>query len=463
MFASLCILGRQPGLGLAELESLFGANLIQPVGDNAALLDITSSKVPFSRLGGTVKLCKVLEVLETTDWARICSSLEETVLQQIEDMPKGKIKLGLSLYGYDLPVKQISAAGLTIKKALKTAGRSARVTPNTAVALNSAQVLHNQLTGRLGMELVVVRENDRSFIAQTIAEQDIASYTLRDRGRPKRDARVGMLPPKLAQIITNLALGTVPCSPANEQSPLHRDHSRHSAVSGAPILTQRTARTSCSVSRPFLAEYPSTAPRNTSGSPVTRPKTGDKGQKTTKPLVLLDPFCGTGVILQEATISGFDTYGTDVDARMIEYTEANLQWLQKTYNLKPIAYNLIRGDATSYHWTEPFDAVATETYLGRPFTSSPDQKTLSATVNDCNTIIKKFLQNIAGQIKPGLRLCLAVPAWRIEDGFIHLPLLDSLTDMGYTRLSFVHADNKDLIYYREGQIVARELIVLKRT
>ena len=122
----------------------------------------------------------------------------------------------------------------------------------------------------------------------------------------------------------------------------------------------------------------------------------------------------------------------------------------------------MQGDATSFRWTEPFDVVATETYLGRPFTTPPDDKTLSATVNDCNVIIKKFLGNLANQTKSDTRLCLAVPAWHVNDNFIHLPLLDSLTDMGYTRLSFVHADNKDLIYYREGQIVARELIVLIR-
>jgi len=450
MFASLCILGRQPSIGLAELESIFGANSVQPFGENASLLDVAPSNVNFSHLGGTVKLCKVLTELNAVDWNKICSSLEEIVISQITDLPKGKIKLGLSLYGFDVPVKQIGAASLSIKKALKTTGRSARIIPNTTSALNSAQVLHNHLTGRLGMELVVVRDDNRTILAQTVAEQDIASYTLRDRGRPKRDARVGMLPPKLAQIILNLALGTVPCSPANEQSPLLRDHYRHPAVSGAPILTQRTTRTSCSVSRPFLAEYPSTAPRNTDDS-NHRPA-----------LTVLDPFCGTGVLLQEAMLMGYNTYGTDIDSRMIEYTEANLSWLQAQSSKLKAQSNLFVGDATSYHWTEPFDVVATETYLGRPFTGSPDQKILVDTINDCNTIIKKFLGNVAKQTKTGFRMSLAVPAWHINGNFKHLPLLDSLTDMGYTRLSFVHTSNDKLIYYREGQIVGRELIVLVR-
>jgi hypothetical protein len=46
---SLCILGRQPALGLAELESLYGANRVQPL-NSAALLDIATKDINFKRL-----------------------------------------------------------------------------------------------------------------------------------------------------------------------------------------------------------------------------------------------------------------------------------------------------------------------------------------------------------------------------------------------------------------------------
>jgi hypothetical protein len=100
--------------------------------------------------------------------------------------------------------------------------------------------------------------------------------------------------------------------------------------------------------------------------------------------------------------------------------------------------------------------------LGKPLSSLPSQKILEQIQSECNEIHKKFLINIGQQIKPGTRLCLAVPAWKTKSGFLHLPVLDHLTDMGYTRLSFVHAKNGDLIYHREGQVVARELVVLEK-
>ncbi len=231
-------------------------------------------------------------------------------------------------------------------------------------------------------------------------EQDIDAYAARDQARPKRDARVGMLPPKLAQIIINLA--------AKDTNPLHGSY-------------------------------------------------------------VLDPFCGTGVIMQEASLMGFEVYGSDIDKRMVEYTDENLLWLLNLPE-NPITpfgedkryYRLETGDATSHTWSPEPGFIAAETYLGRPFSALPVMAVLTEVMQDVNTIHRKFLQNVARQTKPGFRMCVAVPAWKTKTGFKHLPVLDQLTDLGYNRLSFVHASNRELIYRRPEQIVARELVVLIR-
>lgn len=420
MTQTVCILGRQPALGLAELESLYGADKIRPISTLAALIDVNPPMIDFSRLGGTVKFCKVLTTLDTTSWPQVQKFLEKNVAPHAANMPEGKMKLGLSLYGLNVNVNHINATGLSIKKVVKATGRSIRVVPNKEHALNSAQVLHNQLTSALGWELVFIRDGDKTIVAQNIAEQDIEAYSRRDQGRPMRDARVGMLPPKLAQIIINLASGKVD------------ERGEWSGESG-----ETKATLNCG------------APH----SPLLTP--------AGRPVVVLDPFCGTGVLLQEAMLMGYQAYGTDLEPRMIDYSRTNLEWLKSGHRLSASDYQLAPGDATDFRWT-PFDIVACETYLGRPFSTLPSPGDLDKTIQDCNVIHRKFLQNILGQAKPGTRLCLAVPAWKTPHGFKHLPTLDSLTDMGYNRLSLVHASREDLIYHREGQIVARELVILQK-
>ncbi len=387
-------------MGMAELESLFGADAVQPLGSQAALLDVLPAQVPFAFLGGTVKFCKVLTTLDTIKWSDIQKFLENAVPDHASSLPEGKLKLGLSVYGLSAGAKQLMATGLELKKALKVTGRSARLVPNQEPALSSAQVLHNQLTAKLGWELVFVSDGKRTVVAQTIAVQDIDAYTLRDRGRPKRDARVGMLPPKLAQTIINLA-------------------------------TSKAIPPSCGPN--------------------------DLIDKT-----ILDPFCGTGVILQEALVMGYSAYGSDLDAKMIDYSSINIHWLRSKYSRMMGVLSLETGDATTHTWKDKYDYIASEVYLGRPFTSPPPDKILQETVQDAQTITKKFLQNLATQTKPGFRGCIAIPAWKTYNGFIHLPLLDNLKELGYNRVRFVHASQEDLIYHREGQIVARELVVLTR-
>lgn len=381
-------------MGRAEVESLLGSNKVRPIGSQASLLDIDPKDLDFSRLGSMVKFCKVLTILDTNNWNDIEKFLVESTPEHFSYLPEGKLKIGLSAYELKVTPRQLLATGLKIKKAGKEHGRSIRLIPNKESSLNSATVLYNGLTRRLGWELVFIRDNDKTIIAQSIAVQDIDAYRKRDRERPYRDAKVGMLPPKLAQIIVNLAVG-------------NRNLEQNMSV--------------------------------------------------------LDPFCGTGVVLQEANLMGFSNlYGTDIDARMIEYTLKNLDWLKRSFGASH-TLDLKVGDAAAAKWTKPFDIVACEAYLGKPLSSLPSPQLLDKLAAECDYIIGRFLMNLQGQTSPGFRLCIAVPAWKKQTGFIHLPTLDKLAKLGYNRVSFVHAGSKDLIYHRPGQIVGRELVVLQRT
>lgn len=452
---SIVILGRQPALGLAELESLYGAEHVTPLGGHVARIGLMPCSVDFARLGGATKLCKVLTVLDTTNWKEIEKFLLQVAPEHSRRMPEGKMHLGLSYLGSGMSTKQLLATGLSIKKATnKATGRTVRLVPNQTAELSTAQVIHNKLASDNGWELVFVPSGQQIIVAQTVFVQDIDSYTVRDRVRPKRDARVGMLPPKLAQIIINLAVGP--------------------------------------------KEFTEISPE-LSGDICLQPEDNAKMRAARSQYRVLDPFCGTGVVLQEALLMGYQAYGTDVIARMVDYTRANLEWLQDRYKLPGAHYDLNIGDATSYQWQSPISVVASETYLGRPFTSQPSAEVLAQTASDCNLIIKKFLQNIHPQLAPGTRLCLAIPAWltsqsgphatRLDEAQVttprfaksrggvfgsaekrpmaaryvwRLPLIDHLGEIGYNRISFEHAGNDQLLYYREDQIVARQLLVLTR-
>ncbi|NBU33335.1 hypothetical protein EB118_01280 [bacterium] len=390
---SLLTLGRQPKLGIAELESLFGAEAVTPFGAQAVFLDVEPEHVPFARLGGSTRLCSKLAQLPSPNWPDIRDYIAKSIPEQEHYVPEGKLTIGLSVIGVKTSIKDIERCLLTAKKAVKALGRSVRIVPNKQLELNAAQIIHNGLTNTNGWELVVISDGQNAWLSQTVNVQDIEGYAARDQARPYRDARVGMLPPKLAQTIINL---------------------------GASSL------------------------------------------QPTKQL-LLDPFCGTGVVLQEASLMGFDVYGTDINPRMVEYTIGNLHWLREKFDVAGEYVRIELGDATKHGWQQPINVVACETYLGQPLMSLPNSEHLSKIIYETNLINHNFIKNLAPQLKSGTRICLAVPAWRGKHEFLHLPMLDHLTELGYNRVKFVHASNSDLIYHRENQVVARELIVLVKS
>jgi tRNA (guanine10-N2)-dimethyltransferase len=174
---------------------------------------------------------------------------------------------------------------------------------------------------------------------------------------------------------------------------------------------------------------------------------------------VLDPFCGTGVVLQEAALMFAEVYGTDVSERMVRFTRDNLNWLEDAYNIKFGAY-YETANATTHTWQQPIDSVVCEVYLGQPMTVLPALPKLDAIIKECNNIATAFLKNLRPQLKPGTRCCIAVPSWFNGRTFLHLKVVDDLEKMGYNRVSFRQAANENLIYHREDQIVARELLVI---
>ena len=382
----IAILGRQPALGVAELEQLYGASSVRWFSDSSAIVD--SPKFDFNRLGGTQKAGRVVAEL-SGDWRKVSMRIVREYTLAWADH-QGKITLGLSAYGFTATAREVQKTGIILKSKLKEKGVSLRLVPNAEPALNTATSHHNKLgLSDNHVELLVVRAgNGKVVVAESVGAQNITDLASRDQARPRTDSFVGMLPPKLARMMVNLT----------------------GVASGR----------------------------------------------------LLDPFCGTGVLLQEAALLGFDVYGTDLSEKMVRYSTENLDWLTNRYSLDSKVV-IEQGDAMTHAWVGSLDAIATETYLGQPFSAPPSPAKLTEVRGNCNHIISEFLKNIAPQLDDGTPLCVAVPAWRDTMGnFTHLPLVKNLGKLGYKQIELQHVTAEQLLYYREDQVVARELLLLTK-
>ena len=390
----VAIAGRQPLISLAEIQALYD-KAARLVGKKLVFFKIDEDdgkniSPDINRLGGSLKLGRFFD----TDFSKLAKFLATA-------HPEGKITLGISDLSKQKKSGLAKQKSMELKRNLAKMGRSVRVITSNEPEISSATAHHNQLGEKAGcFEIFLI---DRE-IYLSLGTQNITAYTERDQARPARDAKVGMLPPKLAQILINL------CGKLPEEARV------------------------------------------------------------------LDPFCGTGVVLQEAAIMGYVPYGTDLNERMVEYSKKNLSWLfnernRKRFKILPdliqkkdqILNAISMGDATNFTWEGEIDAVVFEGYLGTPMSKPPVDIKFKTEKAKCKEIAMGFLKNITPQIKSGTPIVMALPAWLRENGkYAGLNILDEIQEMGYNFEKFQDLSQSDLLYYREGQIVAREIIVIRK-
>lgn len=404
MSSYAAFLGHQPHISLAELSAaLPGMTPERKAG--AALVFSSHDELDQDMLhqwGGTWLLAKQLHRAKEMNADDVLKILAKE-LQGV----RGKVTFGLRAEGVSPNVlRDLYRRG---KDTVKKAGKSVRYVGTERKAAATA-LLRDEglLTGKGGAELVLLQDKDFFWLGKTIAAQDPDAYTERDMEKPVRDTRVGLLPPKLAQVMLNLG--------------------------------QWLARSSL--------------------------KTHDSRLKT---LHVFDPFCGTGVIPLEALLRGWPVLASDASLKAVNGCQKNIEWLRKTKDIlkSKIPSTVWKQDATApFALKETPDVVVTETTLGPGLTDRPTTRDAQSLCSEAEKLEAAFLQNLA-QTLPGVPAAVMFPAWYLRTGPIFLQRIWGVVEkLGFTPVLPPHVQpsvpgRTSLLYRRPDQVVGREIVLLR--
>jgi len=198
------ILGSNSSIAFAEIFWASGGNpgLITAFGREAAIIaDEALGQSAPRMLGGIPKSGVIIGEAPRLDAPGIAAILGEHIREG------QKFHFGLSFYriaGSGISRQKLKALGLEIKKLLKERGASVRLVESQSGNLSSVDVVKNKLIDK-GVELCLFAVGGTFLIGKTLAVQPFEEYSERDYGRPGRNAKRGMLPPKLARTMINLA------------------------------------------------------------------------------------------------------------------------------------------------------------------------------------------------------------------------------------------------------------------
>ena len=401
-------LGNHPSISCAELSATIpDFQLKKLLGNSIAVFEsaLPLSSKDLKKWGGVFLLAEQSETK-----ARSTDDIVHVLVKEVEGL-HGKVTFSLRAFGIARPT--LHTLYRECKKALKKVGKPARYIgterkpPVSALLLDSGVI-----DGKHGRELVVLADEEKDFfwVGVSVAVQNPHHYTKLDMEKPVRDTRVGLLPPKLAQILLNLGLW----------------------------MTSTTK---------------------------------DKKQETRNKLTIFDPFCGTGVIPMEALLRGWNVHASDVSLKAVHGCEKNIEWIRKEWKIlkRDAESRVSKQDAT-----KPFDAalrehtnvIVTETTLGPALSNRPTVRDAVKIRTECDATELAFLKNAAATM-PGVPIVATWPVWYVSTGPVFLEKVwKQLGDLGYKAVlpPAIRTDNPgrtSLLYRRAEQIVGREIVLLR--
>ncbi|MBN1325972.1 methyltransferase domain-containing protein [Candidatus Falkowbacteria bacterium] len=388
------ILGKNPILSKAEIEAVFALQDIRfKITDYSNNILIIETEKEFdvnwlnNRLGGTVKIGKILGKVETLE------NFEDKFFNLVK-FGEGKVYFGFSLYnlGLKTPLKQLSRklepVAMEIKRKLREEKNiNSRWVTSRDLELSSVIVKKNKLLEN-GAEICFFAKDSEIIIGQTLAVQLFEEFGARDYARPSRDDVSGMLPPKLARMMVNLA-------------------------------------------------------------------------QVKQDALLLDPFCGSGTILQEALLLGYkNIIGCDISNKAVSDTEKNIQWLASKYNLNIEHVEIFKHDVKSINKKiepESIDAIITEPYLGPAIKGSEGNKQIDLIIKELDNLYLAAFNQFKIILKTGGKIIIVFPIFQIRNQSKRLAAFEKIKEMGFKVLN-----TDDLIYWRPKQFIWRDIIIFEK-
>lgn len=188
------ILGREPELSFAELVSLFGTGVIRLGSFAFFSCDEEVVKKEVQCLGGTIKIGEIIgRDINKNELSLFCAEhIKKFVIEG------KKLRVGIDSF-----VPSLSKVVFRVKDILKEEWASIRVVQHENWRIKTATTIHEKLITQ-GVELIIIPDKNGFCVAETTWIQDIEAYSERDINRD-RSMIVGMMPPKLAQMMINFA------------------------------------------------------------------------------------------------------------------------------------------------------------------------------------------------------------------------------------------------------------------
>lgn len=175
--------------------------------------------------------------------------------------------------------------------------------------------------------------------------------------------------------------------------------------------------------------------------------------------IILDPFCGSGTVVQEALLLGYHKiYASDISDKAVKDTETNLKWLKRNSKIAIDGVNVFKCDVKELtKKVGQVDAIVTEPYLGPPLRGGEGILFLEKLIDELSLLYLAAFSQFVKILKSGGMVVFIFPSFKFDREVIDVPILDEIKELGFSQVN-----KQTLLYGRSGQKVWRRIYIFKK-
>jgi tRNA G10 N-methylase Trm11 len=179
---------------------------------------------------------------------------------------------------------------------------------------------------------------------------------------------------------------------------------------------------------------------------------------------LLDPFCGSGTILMEATFMGYENLiGSDLSKKAISDTKKNLEWSKDKFKITDYKLQTFTCDAAKLDKkieANSVDAIITEPSLGNPLRGRENEKFLQKQADELAELYINSFKTFYKLLKKDGVVVFIIPSFRYKDEWVEINCIDKIKKIDFEPIPF--EKSLSLQYWRTKQHLARNIWRFKK-
>lgn len=180
--------------------------------------------------------------------------------------------------------------------------------------------------------------------------------------------------------------------------------------------------------------------------------------------VILDPFCGLGIIIEEGLFLGYDVLGVEIDSNVARKATQNLKYFSDRYKLKN-KFNIKNADSKKIgNIIRPsdFNVIVCEPYLGPYIRNTYALESAKKVCLELESLYNPFFSSLSKIVKDQ-KIVMIFPKFKTKEGKIIGPnMREILSSNGFIMDDISNLVKIPIRYSAPKSKIIREIYVFKK-